>query len=137
MSQKTFATLCLYWELTISNVFSLSTSFHQKFSMHCRESTQMKDKLSQKRNQKQQWIRTNQFIGHLFSLSVCITFSEGHRALYFQKWFKCDHFLFSFWLVYHIAYFAQNATLSYALGKIQESVVDKPWISPISQTLIF
>ena len=38
---------------------------------------------------------------------------------------------------YTIAYFAQNATLSYALVKIQESMDNKHWISPVSQTLIF
>ena len=67
---------------------------------------------------------TIQFAVLLFWLSGCTTVSEGHRALHFQKSFKCDHFLFSFELVYHAAYFIQNTTLS-CLQAIYESLVLK------------
>ena len=46
---------------------------------------------------------------------------KGHRALHFQKSLKCDHFLFTFGLVYHFAYFAQNTTLSNSQAKIESS----------------
>ena len=54
----------------------------------------------------------NNEVHDFFLPSVYTTFSQGHWTLHFQKSFKCDHFLFIFGLVYHTAYFAQNATLS-------------------------
>ena len=65
-----------------------------------------------KKKRKSFEITSIQFVVLLFLLSVCTPFSEGHRTLYFQKSFNCDHFLFSFELVYHFAYFVQNTTLS-------------------------
>ena len=58
---------------------------------------------SPKKEMQKQSITTIQFVVLLFLLSVCTTFSKGHRALHFQKSFKCDHFLFIFGLVYHTA----------------------------------
>ena len=92
-------------------------------------------KLSQKRNAKVRNCGKSVYCASFFV--ECIgytTFSEGHRASNFQKSFKCDHCLFIFGLVYHTAYFA---TLSCSLVKIQESMENKPWISAVSETLIF
>ena len=65
-------------------------------------------KLSQKRNAKVVNYDNSVCRAFFFLLSVCTTFSEGHRTLHFQKWFKSDHFLFAYGLVYHFAYFVQN-----------------------------
>ena len=82
------------------------------------------NKLSPKNKCKNSKLRQFSLLCFFFCWVLCTTFSEGHRALHFEKSFKCVHFLFTFGLVYHFAYFVQNTTLS-CWQAIYESLVLK------------
>ena len=104
-----------------SETYSFSTCFIVGVSIgYLRHGCPAKyTKQKKKRNQS----KLGQFNGMCFTFFAWYNIFRWSHTIGLQKSFKWNHFLFTFGLVYHIAYFTQNTSLSCSQDNLESSIL--------------